>query len=247
MNNSGWIKLHRTLLDNPVVMKDAEHLAIWTWLLLNATHNGTEVMFQGRRIRLNPGELTTGRKKIAEALHVSESKVQRVLKAFENEHQIEQRTDRQCRLISILKWSEYQEDEQRNEQQVNNDCTTSEQRVNTKQECKNERTKEDNRYSSSTREIVAYLNEMTGSHYKPGTRKTQDLIKARMNEGFTVDDFKVVIYKKTKEWKNDPKMVKFLRPETLFGNKFEGYLNQKERGRLDWIFEMGGSDDTELF
>ena len=94
---------------------------------------------------------------------------------------------------------------------------------------------------------MAYLNEMTGSHYKPGTRKTQDLIKARMNEGFTVDDFKTVIYKKTKEWKNDPKMVKFLRPETLFGNKFEGYLNQKERGRLDWIFEMGGSDDTELF
>ena len=243
MSNSGWIKLHRALLDNPVVMKDAEHLAIWTWLLLNATHNGTDVMFHGKRITLKPGELTTGRQRIAKALKISEYKVQRVLKLFEDEQQIAQRTDRQCRLISILRWDEYQEDAQR----LHNDCTTDAQRLHTKQECKKERMQEDNRYSSSTREIVAYLNEMTGSHYKPGTRKTQDLIKARMNEGFTVDDFKTVIYKKTKEWKNDPKMVKFLRPETLFGNKFEGYLNQKERGRLDWIFEMGGSDDTELF
>ena len=72
MSNSGWIKLHRALLDNPVVMKDAEHLAIWTWLLLNATHNGTDVMFHGKRITLKPGELTTGRQRIAKALKISE-------------------------------------------------------------------------------------------------------------------------------------------------------------------------------
>lgn len=241
----GWIKLHRSIRNNPIVMKDADHLAIWIYLLTEASWGGNhDVMFQGQRYTLKPGEFTTGRKRIAEALHVSESKVQRVLKAFESEQQIEQRTDRQCRLISIVKWSEYQEDEQRNEQQVNNDRTTSEQRVNTNKESKErEELKKVNRYSSSTREIVDYLNEMTGAHYKPTTRKTQDLIRARMNEGFTVDDFKAVIWKKTKEWKDDPKMVKFLRPETLFSNKFEGYLNQIERGRLDWMFNSTEVDD----
>jgi hypothetical protein len=140
--DTGWIKIHRKLLDNPTVMKDADHFAIWVWLLLKATHEGIDVIFGGERITLSPGQFTTGRKVISNALGVSESKVQRVLSCFESEHQIEQRTDRQCRLITVLKWSEYQKREQRNEHQMNNDRTTSEQRVNTKQECKNERMKE---------------------------------------------------------------------------------------------------------
>lgn len=75
-------------------------------------------------------------------------------------------------------------------------------------------------------EITEYLNNRTGSKYKHTTKKTKELIKARFNEGFTLDDFKAVIDKKTVEWINDEKMNKFLRPETLFGTKFEGYLNQ---------------------
>lgn len=76
-------------------------------------------------------------------------------------------------------------------------------------------------------EIVAYLNEVTGSHYKPSTPKTQQLIKARMRDGFTVADFKTVIDKKNQdEW-----FVTggYMRPETLFGTKFEGYLNERPK------------------
>ena len=75
-------------------------------------------------------------------------------------------------------------------------------------------------------EIVNYLNDVAGKKFKHTTRKTQTLIKARLREGFTVDDFKRVIDNKTKEWKHDPKMNKYLRPETLFGTKFESYLNE---------------------
>lgn len=74
--------------------------------------------------------------------------------------------------------------------------------------------------------IINYLNEKTGKHYKHTTNKTQTVIKARWNEGFTEDDFKKVIDNKVAEWKGTD-MEKFLRPETLFGTKFEGYLNQK--------------------
>lgn len=76
-------------------------------------------------------------------------------------------------------------------------------------------------------EIVDYLNLKTNSSYKSTTPKTRELIKARYNEGFTLDDFKQVIDNKVNAWGSDEKMVTYLRPETLFSNKFEGYLNEK--------------------
>jgi uncharacterized phage protein (TIGR02220 family) len=78
-------------------------------------------------------------------------------------------------------------------------------------------------------EIVEYLNEQTGAHYRTTTPKTKKLIEARMNEGFTIEDFKTVIHKKASQWKDNPEMCKFLRPETLFGTKFEGYLNEQDQ------------------
>lgn len=75
-------------------------------------------------------------------------------------------------------------------------------------------------------EIVDYLNKLVGTHYLATTSKTRKLIKARFNEGFTAQDFKIVIDKKTAEWLHSDKMVQYLRPDTLFGTKFESYLNQ---------------------
>ena len=74
-------------------------------------------------------------------------------------------------------------------------------------------------------EIVAHLNAAVGKSYKPTTPKTRTLIKARMREGFTVADFKTVIDKKAKAWLGT-EFAQYLRPETLFGTKFEGYLNE---------------------
>lgn len=75
-------------------------------------------------------------------------------------------------------------------------------------------------------EIIDYLNEKTGKKYRATSKETQRHIKARINEGFTLDDFKKVIDIKSDKWKSDPKMQDYLRPETLFGSKFEGYLNE---------------------
>lgn len=75
-------------------------------------------------------------------------------------------------------------------------------------------------------EVVDYLNKVAGTNYRATSKKTKELIKARINEGFTLQDFQIVIEKKTRDWINDNKMKGYLRPETLFGSKFEGYLNQ---------------------
>ncbi|CDQ22613.1 phage replisome organizer N-terminal domain-containing protein [Halobacillus karajensis] len=89
-------------------------------------------------------------------------------------------------------------------------------------------------------EIVTYLNDVAGTKYRSSTKKTQSLIKARYNEGFTIDDFKKVIDVKWDEWKNDQKMKKFIRPETLFSPKFEGYLNQDMNADDEIDEQFGG-------
>ncbi|RDW17608.1 replication protein [Oceanobacillus arenosus] len=83
-------------------------------------------------------------------------------------------------------------------------------------------------------EIINYLNDVANKNYRSSTPKTKNLIKARWNEGFRMDDFKSVIDTKYREWKNDDKMSKFLRPETLFSPKFEGYLNQGSKQTDDY-------------
>jgi DNA-binding transcriptional regulator YhcF (GntR family) len=125
------------MLDNPVVWKDSDHLAVWIYLLLNATHKDMDVLFKNKRITLKPGQLITSRKSIAKKLNISESKVHRVLKMLEIEQQIEQQTSNKNRLITIVGWNEYQSCEQQIEQQVNNNRTTSEQQVNTNKNIKN--------------------------------------------------------------------------------------------------------------
>jgi uncharacterized phage protein (TIGR02220 family) len=75
------------------------------------------------------------------------------------------------------------------------------------------------------KEIISYLNQVTNKKYKV-TQKWKDLIKARWNEGQRLDDFKKVINVKSSQWLNDSNMNKYLRPQTLFGNKFDDYLQE---------------------
>lgn len=142
MGREGYLKLYRKMMDNPIVTKDAEHLAIWIFLLTEARYMPEDSLFGGKKVTLQPGQLTTGRKQIADKIRVTESKVQRVLKLFESEHLIEQQTSSRNRLISIVNWNTYQSDEQQNKRQVNNNRTTTEQQVNTPKEVKKGRSKE---------------------------------------------------------------------------------------------------------
>ena len=78
------------------------------------------------------------------------------------------------------------------------------------------------------RKIVQFLNTSAGTKYKPTAQSTQRHINARLDEGYTLKDFIAVIKKKAAEWKCTD-FAKYLRPETLFGGKFEGYLNQPDK------------------
>lgn len=108
---------------------------------------------------------------------------------------------------------------------------------------------EDDSYKSNDREfdkakaiysaaetIVSYLNKKCTTKYKANTTATIKLIKARLKEGFTIDDFKKVIDNKYEDWGAHPTRFSngfmstaYLRPTTLFANNFESYLNEQPR------------------
>lgn len=231
---SGFIKLHRKILDWEWY-GDPYTKLVFLHLLLTANYKETKY----RGVTIEPGQTVIGRKALADTLGISERNVRTALNHLKSTNEIAIRTTNKFSVVTVVNWELYQcqlgEVTNKVTNKLTSDRPTSDQQVTTPKEYKNKRTKEDKNipnsnkaiYSREMDEIIDYLNEVCGTRYRSSGRKTRDLIQARMNEGFTVEDFKTVIYKKAKQWRDDPKMCKFLRPETLFGNKFEGYLNEK--------------------
>lgn len=100
----------------------------------------------------------------------------------------------------------------------------------------------DNNIYVPYKEIITYLNEKTGKKLRWDVKSNQKEIKARFNEGYTLDDFKTVIDKKYHEWGRKPTkeelqrgikdMRIYLRPKTLFGGNFDDYLNQEQTEKM---------------
>lgn len=106
-------------------------------------------------------------------------------------------------------------------------------------------------WTEETKHIIDYLNKRTGKKYSVKTKKTAQLIHKLLDNGFTVEDFERVIDIKCKQWLNNDKMNQYLRPRTLFSEKFEDYLNeaparvqQASSGQLvaDKMRELYGSE-----
>lgn len=91
--------------------------------------------------------------------------------------------------------------------------------------------------------IISYLNKRTSQNYRFNGKKTRRHILARWAEGFSLEDFYYVIDVKTQDWGENPEFRKYLRPETLFGPKFESYLNQtpveKQLGIKEYLRDQG--------
>lgn len=81
--------------------------------------------------------------------------------------------------------------------------------------------------------IVEYLNEKSKKQFNSKSKANAAHISARLREGFKIEDFKRVIDYKCEQWLNDEKMQKYIRPETLFGSKFDGYLNEAPKKMIE--------------
>ena len=225
----GWVKIHRQLLES-TYGGNLELIGLFTALLLKAQHKSSRAP-DGTLI--TEGQLLTSQQALAREFNVDRLAMRRKLKKLENAHQIEQQPSNKNSIITIVNWHKFQSNEHHNEHQVNTKRTSSEHQVNTYKNEKNEKNEKNNtveatdKNSESIKKIVNYLNQVCGKNFKPGTKTTRSSIQARLREGFTVEDFKKVIDVKFEEWGHDPNWDYCLRPITLFGTKFESYLNQK--------------------
>ena len=166
-------------------------------------------------------------------LNLTTQKVRTILKKFEKEGYIQPLSSGSKGKESTLKLTIKQqlfnnnatnkvEELQQVEDLANNNVTTNQQQSNNTTKKK----KKDNSNIYSL--IINYLNIKAFTSYKISTKNTQSLINARLKEGYTVEDFKKVIDSKCKEWL-DTDFDKYLRPATLFGTKFENYLNEANK------------------
>jgi uncharacterized phage protein (TIGR02220 family) len=162
----------------------------------------------------------------------SRSKVVRVLDLFKKCSQIDTISETVTTRIRVLNYSKYADERNADETQTESKRKANGKQTETSIELKKVK-KEKRDVSKDTSlsgngarhvpylEVISFLNEHCKTDYKANTTTTRNLIKARFNQGFTLEDFQKVISCKAKQWLTNPKMVVYLRPQTLFGNKFE--------------------------
>lgn len=246
MAEISWIKLNINIFDDEK-MKLIDSLPendaifrIWIYLLsLAGKTNDSGLVYLSNHIPYTE-------EMIASLCNRPISTVRLALKTFKDFGMIELFDDN---LIAISNWEKHQNidglekirEQNRKRQQVFREKQSNVTITlrNATEEEKNKNKNKNNILSSKlddVKVIISYLNEKAGTQYRATSKKTQSLVNARFNETFTIDDFKRVIDIKVAEWGNDEKMSKFLRPETLFGPKFESYLNQKPVNKGQGVF-----------
>lgn len=130
----GWLKLYRSILDS-AVFQDSEVLKVWIWLLCNVAFEQHDTICYGKVIHLKPGQIATGRKKIAQCTDLNENKVYRALTALKSLGNIEIKSTNKYSIITVVNWDKYQDENGKrtaNEQQTNSKTTTEEQQDNSK-------------------------------------------------------------------------------------------------------------------
>ena len=215
-NNTGWIKLHRAIMDHPDWLAEPFTKAqAWVDLLLLANHKTGHIRKRGILIEVQRGQVGYSEETLAARWKWSRDKVRRFLSRLKADLQItrnpiQQNPKLSC-LISIVNYEAYQGGD------TSNDTTEKHQTIQ-EQECKNEK---NNLYRQNALQILSYLNEKTGKRYRDTS-----LIEARLKDGGSDDDCRKIIDTKMR----DPYFIanqNYLNPQTLFRKShWDTYLNE---------------------
>ena len=240
---SGWVKIHRSIQDhwiweNPVKLK------WWLDLIMMANHQENKILINGELVIVSSGERHTSEDKLATRWGVSRNTVRKFLTLLEKDGMISMKKSRQTgTTYKVLNYNVYQgfseekkhqtaqriehQTAQQKDNDLNNELHINKNEKNEKNEKKKDIVEQE-LDPIPYREIIDYLNQKAGKNFKHSAAGNKKVIKARWNEGYRVDEFKRVIDVKAAEWLNDENMNQYLQPSTLFGNKFDQYLNQRK-------------------
>lgn len=266
-NDVKWIKITTDIFDNLKIkhlkaVPELGHALVCVWfelLCMAGTCNKCGMLSMSNNLAITEDL-------IAEAFHEDIKLVQMALRMFQEMGMIEI-TDNNS--IQIANWLEYQSEEGleaiRKYERENKAKYREKQKQIALEDKKCPRTMSkdksvDSSISISTSNsslsnnsisnketisnIVNYLNKVLGSNYKSTSKNTVKHINARLEEGYLEEEFFAVIDKMYEKWHGDSKMAQYLRPETLFGTKFESYLNMPvvnqtySSGKRDLLAEL---------
>jgi len=230
--NVKWIKLTTDMFDNPKIkylrsFPDGDRLLlVWVAVLTMAGRCNANGML------ILSDTIPYSAEMIANEFDFDLNTVKLALKAFSDLNMIMLADG----VLAIPGWSEYQSADRLEELR---------EKDRERKRIARAKKKEDGTDDKVT-EIVAYLNEVCGTNYRANSAQTQKNINGRLGEGFTVDDFKLVIDSKAREWKGTD-MEQYLRPDTLFRpTKFESYVNYaKKRANASHMKRIAVAEPVE--
>jgi uncharacterized phage protein (TIGR02220 family) len=243
---SGWIKLHRAVIDNPR-SSNPEWFSIWLHLLLLATHKPIKMVFGKDVIELKPGQLITSRNSLSKKTGVHRSTVDRILNIMKIEQQIEQVSSSVSRLITIVNWNDYQASEPPFEPQASHERATGEPRASTNKnrrikECKNVPPTEgvlfppnlqfdvepprnpSGELRATAVMLLTFLNDQAKRRFEMRDEMLKPIMK-RLSEGNPPEEIKKMI---TREILEQGAGSKWLQPTTLFGKNFYGRYSDRD-------------------
>lgn len=219
----GWIKLHRSIKDHWIYKEKRKFSKFEAWvdLILLVNHKDNNFVLGNEVMECKRGMHITSKKELSLRWNWSITKVTGFLNLLQNDKMISYISDTKKTLISIENYDLYQGHSKIEKKQMKNERKTNENQKKTNKNEKNEKNEKE-----IYMPIVEYLNKKTGKSFSYKTKGTIEKIDARIKEDYTLDDFKKVIEHKSDHWLGDQTMNRYLRPETLFGNNFESYLNE---------------------
>ena len=240
---AGWVKIHRSIQDH-WIWEDPVKLKWWLDLIMMANHQENKILINGELVIVSSGERHTSEDKLATRWGVSRNTVRKFLTLLEKDGMISMKKSRQTgTTYKVLNYNVYQgfseekkhqtaqriehQTAQQKDNDLNNELHINKNEKNEKNEKKKDIVEQE-LDPIPYREIIEYLNQKAGKNFKHSAAGNKKVIKARWNEGYRVDEFKRVIDVKAAEWLNDENMNQYLQPSTLFGNKFDQYLNQRK-------------------
>ena len=146
---TGWIKLHRKLLDSPIFQNE-KLFKVFAYCLMKASHKEHTQLVGRRVVHLQKGQFVFGRKRASEELRLKESTVRDYVKLLEKLGTIDIKSDNKFSVITVVNWAVYQNDEEisdskndkkstTNQHQMDSKSTTNQHQINTNKNVKNEK------------------------------------------------------------------------------------------------------------
>jgi hypothetical protein len=230
----GYIKLHRKILENPII-GNPKYIALWIILLMLAQHKESEFLHGNQLVKLERGQLLTGRKQLAELSGIAEGTIETILNYLESQQQIKQQKTTKYRVLTILNWDKYQVDEQQFQQQNDNKITTKRQQNDTYKNVNNVKNEKNilkgEESKDSYTNLIDFINSIR-KVYMPNSRGFgYSDRKARRNYEYLVkckykkQDFEITVVNMFEDKFHKESGYKHIDPEFITrSDKFEKFL-----------------------